>query len=196
MDSIEEIKAYVKPPWWTPTNLTININNAPKDKAKEQHEETFREQANDPNALCIYTDGSGIAGHIGAAVYSPTTQSTNHKYLGKDDTTNVYAAELTAIHLAMNMAEKSPAHFLRCSIYANSQSSIQAVNKPKQQSGQYIIASIHHRLDKIKQHRPDLSFQIDWVPGHRDIPGNEKADEEAKKAAKEKLTGEKTLLHS
>ena len=126
-DSIEEIKAYIKPPWWTPTNLTININNAPQDKAKEQHEGTFREQANDPNTLCIYTDGSGIAGYIGAAVYS----STDHEYVDKDDTTYVYAAKLTAIHLTMNMAEKSPAHFLRCSIYMDSQSSIQAVNKPK-----------------------------------------------------------------
>ena len=153
------------------------------------------EQVNDPNTLCIYTDGSGIAEHIGAAVYSPTTQSTDHEYLGRHDTTNVYSAELTGIHPAMNMAERSPTHFLKCAIYVDSQSSIQAVNKPKQQSGQYIIANIYHRLDEIKQQRPDLSFQIGWVPGHMDILGNEKADEEAKKAAKEKLTGENPLLH-
>jgi hypothetical protein len=83
-DSIEEIKAYVKPPLWTSTNLTINVNRT-KDKAKEHHEETLREQANDPNTLCIYTDGPGIAEHIGAAVYSPTTQSIDHEYLGRHD---------------------------------------------------------------------------------------------------------------
>ena len=129
------------------------------------------------------------------AAYSPTTLSTDHEYLGKDDMTNVYAAELTAIHLAVNTAEKSPSHFHRCSIFVDNQASIQAVNKLKQQSGQYIIASIHHQLDRIKQQRPNLVFQIEWVPGHMDIQGNEKADEEAKKTAEGKLTGENPLLH-
>src|SRR5205085_6966797 len=32
--------------------------------------------------------------------------------------------------------------------------------------------------------------RIEWVPGHMDIDGNYKADEEAKRAAKEKLQGE------
>jgi hypothetical protein len=123
----------------------------PPDKAKEHHEKTLREQANDPNTLCIYTDGSGIAGYIGAVVYSPSTQSADHEYLGRQDTTNVYAAELTAIHLAMNMAERSPAHFLRCAVYVDSQSSIQAINKPKQQSGQYILVKMDETHSRIRR---------------------------------------------
>ena len=39
-------------------------------------------------------------------------------------------------------------------------------------------------------HKPNLTFHIEWVPGHMDIHGNDTADEEAKRAAKEKIQGD------
>jgi len=35
----------------------------------------------------------------------------------------------------------------------------------------------------LQNQRPSLEFKIEWVPGHMDIAGNEKADAEAKRAA-------------
>src|SRR5216117_1692665 len=37
---------------------------------------------------------------------------------------------------------------------------------------------------------PGLLYHIEWVPGHMDIHGNDIADEEAKRAAKEKIQGD------
>jgi ribonuclease HI len=186
--TMEEIHRYINPPWWSLTNTTTHIANTPKDKAKEEHE-NFLKEHNTPNNLHIYTDGSGIANRIGAAAYSPTISATAHQYLGKADTANVYTAELTAIHLGIKMAGKSDVQFNKCHIYVDNQSSIQAVVKPKQQSGQYIVRNILHDLEELQHQRPNLEFRIAWVPGHMDITRNEKADEEAKKAAQEQIPG-------
>jgi hypothetical protein len=121
---MEEIHPYTKPPWWSLTNTTTHIANTPKDKTKEEHE-NFLKDNNSPNNLYIYTDGSGIENHIGAAAYSSTISTTAHHYLGKTDTANVYAAELTAIQLGINMADKNHEQFDKCSIFVDNQSSIQ-----------------------------------------------------------------------
>ena len=193
-ETMEEIHPYIKPPWWTLTNTTTHIANIPKDKAKEEHENFLRDN-NTPNIIYIYTDGSGIENHIGAAAYSPTTSTVAHDYLGKTDNANVYAAELTAIHLGVKMAGKSQEQYDKCYIYVDNQSAIQAIDNPKQQSGQYIIRNILQSLDELQTQRPNLEFRIEWVPGHMDIDGNEKADIEAKKAALEKLRKEQAPPH-
>ena len=191
---MEEIHPYIKPPWWSLTNTTTHIANIPKENAKEEHIKLLKDN-NTPNVLNIYTDGSGIENNIGAAAYSPTTSASAHHYLGKADTANVYAAELTAIHLGINMAGKSHEQYDKCFIFVDNQSSIQAIDKPKQQSGQYIIRNILQSLDELQNQRPSLEFKIEWVPGHMDIDGNEKADVEAKRAALEQLAGEPPLQH-
>jgi ribonuclease HI len=188
-ETMEEIHPYIKPPWWSLTNISTHIANIPKDKAKEEHQKLLKDN-NTPNILHIYTDGSGIESHIGAAAYSPTISASTHQYLGKADTANVYTAELTAIQLGINMAAKSHEQYDKCFIYVDNQSSIQAIEKPKQQSGQYIIRNILQSLEELQNRRPNLEFKIEWVPGHMDITGNEKADEEAKRAALEQLTEE------
>ena len=115
-ETMEEIHPYVKPPWWTLTNATTNIACLPKDKAKEAHESQLK---GCPNALRIYTDGSRIENHVGAAAYSLTTSTSTHQYLGNADTANVYAAELTAIHLGINMARKDEGRHDKCFIYSH-----------------------------------------------------------------------------
>jgi hypothetical protein len=93
------------------------------------------------------------------------------------------------------MAGKSHQQYNKCDIHIDNQSSIHAVEKPKQQSGQYIIRNILQSLDELQTQRPSLEFKIEWVPGHMDIAGNEKADEEAKRAALEQLAGESPIQY-
>lgn len=38
-------------------------------------------------------------------------------------------------------------------------------------------------IEEVKRRKPSLIIRIEWVPGHQDIEGNEKADQEAKYAA-------------
>jgi hypothetical protein len=63
---METIHPYVRPPWWIP-NANIDISSNKKE-AKQRHDEAVH----DPNTICIYTDGSGIDGQIGAAAVCQT----------------------------------------------------------------------------------------------------------------------------
>jgi ribonuclease HI len=190
-ENMETILTYVRPPWWNPNNITITINEENKEQAKREHEISLREHTKSSRTTCIYTDGSGIEGNIAAATYSTTTNDKTHQYLGEEQTTNVYAAELTGIQLAMiSTLEHSSPTYQKCVIFVDNQAAITTVLKPERQSGQYIICDIHELLDKMQDLDPNLLYHIEWVPGHMDIHGNDIADEEAKRAAKEKIQGD------
>ena len=50
-------------------------------------------------------------------------------------------------------------------------------------SGQYIINAVHRQMDAVTKCQPGVSIRMRWIPGHEGVEGNERADEEAKKAA-------------
>jgi ribonuclease HI len=175
--AMETIYPFPRPPWWTPS-MYINISNNKKE-AKKRHDETPQ----DPNTICIYTDGSGIDGHIGAAAYSPTIAETRQQYLGTESTQNVYAAELYAVKLAIDIVQSSATKYTNCTIYADSQAAIAATAKPRRQSGQSIICALLDNIDSLKVQQPNINISLIWIPGHMDIPGNEKVDQAAKEAA-------------
>ena len=179
---IETIHPFPKPLWWSPSIQVIIANN--KKEAKKYHDEMIHE----PTTICFYTDGSGIDGHIGAAAHCPQTSGTKQQYLGTDSAQNVYVAELYAIKLAIDMALASPPQHRKCIIYADSQPAIKASTLPSNQSGQSVICAVLDSVDSLKAQWPDIDISLVWIPGHMDIPGNEKADEMAKDAAKSKGT--------
>ena len=81
--------------------------------------------------MVIYTDGSGINNGIGAGIYSPTTNKYQGQHLGTDKSTNVYAAELTAINMAVTYAKETAQHFNRCFIFTDNQATIMSISQPK-----------------------------------------------------------------
>ena len=150
--------------------------------AKKHHDSTITKHITDPNTICIYTDGSGIDGKVGAAVY--TRETTKQQHLGKDADDNVFAAKLTAIDLGIQIVKETNHMYENCFFYVDSQAAIQAVMKPFHQSGQHIIGRIHDKLDELT-----MNITIVWIPGHIDISENEKADDAAKHAAQNEGLG-------
>jgi len=177
---VETIHPYIRPPWYSP-KITPHIEPT-KEKAKEHHDKQLPKLRREPSTICFYTDGSGINENIGAAVYSATVQTMKKQYIGKETESNVFAAELTAINLALKIAEENP-QYTKCEIFTDSQTSIKALLKPGKQSGQAIICSILDKIDELQTQRSEMNITLTWIPGHMDIEGNERADKAAKEAS-------------
>jgi RNase H len=98
--------------------------------------------------------------------------------------------------MAVDIAKSTSETIKYCTIYADSQPAIIATTKPVKQAGQSIVAEALKYLESLQAQKPDLKVSIIWIPGHMDIPGNERADEGAKKAAISTQSGAASFNHN
>src|SRR5438045_926700 len=179
---VEIIHPFIKAPWWEPPHTIISDD---KKVAKSIHNMTSHNQ----NDIVLYTDGSGFKGGIAAAVHCEHLEEPAQNYLGKESDINVYAAEVTAIKMAADICMTLVTNETqRCTIYTDSQAAIITTVKPRRQSGQSIVSATIDSLEHLKAEHPNVEVTITWIPGHRDIEGNDKADEAAKYAAENPTT--------
>ena len=71
------------------------------------------------------------------------------------------------------------------SIALDSTAALQASETTRPRPGHYLTDLFHDRLDTVARAHKDMADVVmRWVPGHMDVPGNELADDEAKRAAR------------
>lgn len=173
--NLELKKPYTQAPWEA---LPFAVIAKDELSALIDHERLIVEAP----ALTFYTDGSGIDGHIGAAAVCMEIGAIRRRYLGKAPDYTVYSAELVGIILALEIVidvqEDYPEVPIR--IFVDNQSAIQSTGTPKSGPCKFLLAKILELHAKL-----NTSLSIHWIPAHVGVPGNEAADEEAKKAAKE-----------
>ena len=76
---------------------------------------------------------------------------------------------------------------LPISIYSDSQAFIRAFRTQKPSAGYHLIKEFTYLADNLVRdsdpNRHSHRIKLRWIAAHKDVKGNEKADEEAKRAA-------------
>jgi ribonuclease HI len=107
---------------------------------------------------------------------------TYKKQLGTRDNFNAYVAELTAISMAIEQL----ANICRnrsITILSSNLSALQAIKKPKHQSGQHILSQIYKHTHKLR--KEGNWIRAIWVPSHENTPLKLRAKESAKAGTEE-----------
>src|SRR5882724_8868251 len=84
------------------------------------------------------------------------------------------AAELVRTEGYMESAE----------IGADSQAALCAIKNTKGASGQHLLDKFQDQIAVAQRMHRATTIKLQWTPGHNGIPGNERADKEAKVAVK------------
>jgi ribonuclease HI len=97
-----------------------------------------------------------------------------------------YDGELCALAAAAERAKRLSAEdnsITRWDLYSDNNSAVGAIGSRAAQAGQIFSLSFCSSADSFLSSSQAHSIRVRWVPGHADIPGNERADELAKEAA-------------
>ena len=136
-----------------------------------------------------------IEGGVGAAAVlyrHGNERASLHKHLGRAEHHTIYEAELTGILLALQLIRiETP--YRSTLIALDNVAAIQATKIAKSSPGSYLVDAIHDMVEREfeddRHRRPTLC----WVPGHVDIEGNERSNEEAKAAARGHMSADAAL---
>jgi len=146
-------------------------------------DEAIKSILNDNPDVKVFTDGSRMENCIGAsaALYrrGRLKASLRHQ-LGSQCQHTVFKGEGVGALLGMKLINNKWG-IQSAIIYINNQASIKATMLMKPSAGHYIFNTIHKSIASLWKKHTGIKIKIKWVPGHKGVEGNKKADEEAKK---------------
>jgi ribonuclease HI len=177
---IETIRPVTRPPSHT---HSFTVARAKSREASIEFEKT------DTAEIKIFVDGSGIEDNAGAAAVlyrrgRPNPEKILRYHLG--DLTQHTNYEVEAVGLLMAMWMLRNQHVmghLHVSIYIDSQALTSSFGSRDPRSGQYLLEDIITYAEVANTPQKKNLLHLRWISAHSGVPGNERADEEAKHAA-------------
>ena len=165
---------------WIPSVKTRIVSNA-------EDAITDIERDNPDITGKVFTDGSGLDNKIGAAAVlyrNGRRKSSLRLLLGPQSQHTVYEGEAVGAILGTKLVSREWG--ARSVIfYIDNHAIIHATQLTKSAPGHYLIDMLHNHINKLKARNHNLHVTFKWVPGHKGVEGNERADEQAKKAITE-----------
>ncbi|KAF7970993.1 hypothetical protein HWV62_22243 [Athelia sp. TMB] len=182
---------------------------------------TIARLINDTAPVRVYVDGSGYKGGIGAAAVlyeGSRVIAVRRKYLGPKSRYTVHNGEAVGIIMGVHLLQAFTRRLIGPIIIGcDNQAVIRGLTNQKAHSGHYLLDHIidleeklHAKQDGLRRaaerattrrnggdwiprKKNVIDLQIHWVPGHKDFDPNERADREAKKAAKKNSSADEDL---
>ena len=131
------------------------------------------------NSLCVYTDGSADDAGAGAAFCIPDMGKIHRRY--HLPRLNIFTVELTAILMALTYISDLPRLPISVTVLSDSKSALAAIESDAKSSREDIVIEILTLAHQLIVRGCDV--QLQWVPAHIGLAGNEMADRFAKQAA-------------
>ena len=174
-------------PPWTDINLFFNAyftNTLVKDYLSNEVNDIFSNlrKENYDNFKEIYTDGSLISGPEPSTSSAFVVYESYYKILQKfkiSPITSILGAELCAILKALQYVSDNMSHESRVVIYTDSLSGIILLRNRNIKNYTAAVYQIHKIINTL---RDRMTVRIQYIPGHKNIEGNEIADKLAKEA--------------
>lgn len=120
-----------------------------------------------PGSIIFYTDGSKMGNKTGAGITGPGVSVS----IPMGQWTTVFLAEIYAILECASICLRRNYRLAKICIFSDSQAALNALKSPTCQS-----KLVWECRKLLKQLASKNQVHLYWVPGHRGIDGNEKAD--------------------
>jgi ribonuclease HI len=174
LTSIAKTQAFQVIPFWTESLVKVDtlLHDMPRASRSplEWQIEVRAMEHQYRNYIIRYTDGSKLEEGTGCGVVSKESSIFGAKLA---DETSIYAAEQTAIYHGASV-DLDPDE--KVAIFSDSLSSLEALKARDDNNSSTLL--FMNRLEQL-----DREIVLVWIPAHMGVPGNEKADEEAKRGA-------------
>ncbi|KAF2137805.1 uncharacterized protein K452DRAFT_312176 [Aplosporella prunicola CBS 121167] len=166
------ILKHLPSPSSTPISIAENATSAIAD-----HDDIAKSLS---TPLLVYSDGSLVNKKLAAAAVAPSIDITSQACLDRKSGFTANTAELVAIWMAVDIATQ--AKHQEAVVFTDSQAALHMIRDTKRASKDDIVRLVTRSL--ADAHSTGLNIRLQWVPAHKGILGNTKADKLAKKAAK------------
>jgi len=193
LETLEPIKHFYFAPWERELPYSVKISLNSKEEEAKLHKQYLN------NIVCsniktIYTDGSqtpdGLGIGLGFVVfdntdfYIPTIPTYSYKE-NIGSSAIVYNGELEGITKALEVTSRTAEKGVKYIVYSDNQAGLYRLMTPSDKPGQsqQIRAIVATKAILAK----GASVELVWVPGHKNILGNEIADKLAKQATFEPI---------
>ncbi|KAF8672219.1 Reverse transcriptase (RNA-dependent DNA polymerase) [Rhizoctonia solani] len=133
----------------------------------------------------IFSDGSMVGGNVGAAavlIREGKEEVVTRKYVGLDREHEVYEAEVVGLILGLELLarERGAGEAI---FFIDNQAVLLTLKAGHTDKLGYLYAHMDEGIRLAREANPGVKLKARWIPGHKGVDGNKRADVEAKLAA-------------
>jgi ribonuclease HI len=194
--ALEPLIHFYFPPWAKDLPYKVNVSSLTKEEEAISHNRAIL-LAYKTKSTIVYTDASSSAEStgIGVGLVAYSLIEGNQKVVTQSlrnlgDEQLVYNGELEGTTLGIEYISRIARQGWQYIVFSDNQAGLYRLKTPSDNPGQrcQIRAILASNLILEK----GASIALQWVPGHTDVEGNEKADELAKQASKRASDSQET----